>query len=558
MQRQAVYQKRRSEQKHIMTIFAGVTPDPPPPPPARPAAYRWVTVAQVGLLTIALGLAGYVAVQTLRPKPAPARVGPRAGRGFNGGRGQAGMGMRGMPRPDRKILKEYDKNGDHRLDTAERAAAREVLQSERLGAFGPRGRPGGLNAAPEPGMHLAPGDVRSYPGAPMYDLATLRTLFLKFENTDWEQELAAFYGTDVDVPATVIADGKTYKDVGIHFRGNSSYRMVPAGLKHSLNLAFDFANPDQRLGSYRTLNLLNANGDPTFVRTVLYSEIARNYVPVPRTNYVRLVINGENWGVYVNEQQFNKDFLRDWFKTENGARWKVPGSPRGHGGLEYLGNDAAPYKALYEIKTKDDPSSWAALINLCRVLNETPSAKLEAAVAPILDIDSTLKFLALDAALVNSDGYWTRASDYGIYLDERGMFHVLPLDFNEAFNAEEGGRRGFGPPGIAAGVDLDPLVGLDDASKPLRSRLLAVPALRQRYAAYVRDIATRWLDWNTVGPRIRQWQALIESDVKADGRKLYSTAAFRAGVGERAEADGAAPESTLRGFIERRRAFLLK
>jgi hypothetical protein len=87
----------------------------------------------------------------------------------------------------------------------------------------------------------------------MYDTLTLRTIFLTFEDGDWADELAAFYRTDVDVPASVIADGKTYADVGVHFRGNSSYRSVPQGLKHSLNLSFDFAHPHQDIGGYRTL-----------------------------------------------------------------------------------------------------------------------------------------------------------------------------------------------------------------------------------------------------------------------------------------------------------------
>ena len=92
------------------------------------------------------------------------------------------------------------------------------------------------------------------------------------------------------------------------------------------------------------------------MRAVLYSDIARaSTFPAPKTNYVRVVINGESWGVYINAQQFNKDFLRDYFKTDKGARWKVPGSPGGRGGLEYLGDDAAAYKRTYEIKTKDDP-----------------------------------------------------------------------------------------------------------------------------------------------------------------------------------------------------------
>ncbi len=137
------------------------------------------------------------------------------------------------------------------------------------------------------------------------------------------------------------------------------------GLKHSLNLSFDFAHPHQEIGGYRTLNLLNSNNDATFVRTVLYSEIARHYLPIALTNYMRVVINGESWGVYINTQQFNKDFLRDWFKESKGARWKVPGSPRGRGGLEYLGDDVAAYKAIYEIKTRRRSLSLGRRSSIC-------------------------------------------------------------------------------------------------------------------------------------------------------------------------------------------------
>jgi spore coat protein CotH len=446
--------------------------------------------------------------------------------------------------------------------------------------FGPRGgRRGGRGFEPgSPGPRVAPADVKSFAGQPLYDLSTLRTIFLQFENADWEQELAAFYNTDVEVPATATVDGRAYKGVGVHFRGASSYVMVPEGSKRSLNLSFDFTDAKQEIGGYRTLNLLNGNGDPTFVRAVLYAEIARQYIPAPKMSYVRLVVNGESWGVYVSAQQFNKDFTRDFFGSTDGARWKVPGSPGGRGGMEYLGDDPSAYTRSYEIKSKDDPKSWAALINIFRVLNETPPEALEAALAPLLNIDEALKFLALEAALVNSDGYWARASDYSIYRDVKGRFHVIPHDLNEGL-AEEGGR-GFPPPGAfggpgsrgvppdgamppgpprggrgpgmfgRGGVDLDPLVGLDDARKPLRSKLLAVPALRARYLSYVRDIATKWLDWQTLEPRVRRYQSLIAEHVKADTRKLYSFEAF--------QSDVAGSERSLKSFVERRRAFLLK
>ena len=86
----------------------------------------------------------------------------------------------------------------------------------------------------------------------------------------------------------------------------------------------------------------------------------------------------------------------------------------------------ADYRQRFEIKSKDHPESWKALISLCRTIEQTPPDKLEQALKPILDIDGLLWFLAFDVALVNNDGYWTRASDYSIYRD-RGASSIFCL-----------------------------------------------------------------------------------------------------------------------------------
>ena len=457
------------------------------------------------------------------------------------GQAQFGGGFGFGGGQDRQIVKQYDRDGNGRLNTEERKAARSALAGDTQNGPSPFFR--GSMATGTPGRRLTPADVRPYPTTPIYDLGTLRTIFLEFENPDWERELAAFYRTDVEVPATMTVDGRTYKDVGVHFRGSSSFMMVPEGLKRSLNLAMDYVVDGQDLGGYQTLNLLNANNDPTFLRAVLYTEISRRYMPTPKMNYMRVVINGESWGIYLNSQQFNGDLIKEHFKDSKGARWKVPGRPNGRGGLEYLGTDVARYRQLYEIKTKDDAASWQALINMTRVLNETPADKLQAALAPLLDIDGALRFLAVEVALVNSDGYWTRASDYSLYLDPAGRFHVIPYDVNEALGGGGGGRGG------ASNVRVDPLVGVDDPSKPLRSKLLAVPALRQKYLEYVRDIATRWLDWNALLPMVKSSHDLIASEVRRDTRKLGDVAGFEAGI--------APTGNPLKAFIDSRRAFLL-
>lgn len=682
----------------------------------------------MSLRRIALGLCGtltlssavWVAAQD-RPQERPAQDptsrpngpatrpqgGPNGPRGFNpdgfgpggfgpgGGDGPGGFGPGGfnggpggpMGGPDRKLVEQFDKDKDGRLNTEERKAAREAAKAGGRGPGGPGGPGGGprgpggggfggppgmgRNEPGKPGPKVAKADVKTYPDLHFYDTSVLRTIFLDFTADDWEAELSDFIRTDVEVPATLTVDGKSYPNVGVSFRGMSSLMGVSAGSKRSLNLSIDHADPKQRVSGYKTLNLLNNHEDPTFLHTVLYSQIAREYIPAPRANLVKVVINGESWGIYTNAQQFNKEFVDDFFPETKAAkaaakskdkkddksanagpknmRWKVAGSPGGGGSLAYLGDDAAAYKRLYEIKSDDNDDAWNALIALCRTLNQTPPDQLEAEIAPMLDIEGALWFLALDNVFSNGDGYWTRGSDYSLLRTKDGKFHVIPHDMNETFSSGggpggpggggPGGGRGrpggFGgggpggafqqggpgnfrsdegangnpaatrpstnPAGVAdgrrpdpdfrgdgqprggfgggpggrfgggmfgggGGPTLDPLVGLSDASKPLRSKLLAVPALRARYLAHVRTLADQWLDWQKLGPIVQQHRTLIEKEVEADTRKLQSYESFKRALDDTApttqparpgEVRTGGRDSSLKQFVTKRREYLL-
>ncbi|MCX6927507.1 MAG: CotH kinase family protein, partial [Verrucomicrobia bacterium] len=299
------------------------------------------------------------------PPFGPGGFGPGGPQGFSpGGPGPGGPG--GMTR-ETKLVKQFDKNGDGWLNQAERKAARESLNQQQQGGNRRRGgpgrpggfgRPGGEETTPQPGRKLTPADVQSFPDASLYASNVLRTFFLEFENADWEKELVDFKYTDVEVPAKLTVDGQIYPDVGVHFHGMSSYMMVGEGQKRSLVLTLDFIHSDQQIGGYRKLNLLNSHEDSSFLRTVLAMQVARAYLPAPKANFARVVINGESWGVYVNQQHFNKDLVKDGFGTTKGARWKVPGGPGGRGGMNYLGDDPTAYKRIYEIKSKDGPKSW--------------------------------------------------------------------------------------------------------------------------------------------------------------------------------------------------------
>ena len=104
---------------------------------------------------------------------------------------------------------------------------------------------------------------------------------------------------------------------------------IRAGHKRSLNLSLDFVDRDQKLYGYKTLNLLNSHEDPSFLHTVLYSQIARSYIPAPKANFVRVVINGESWGLYVNAQQFDKDLRGRELQDARRGPVEGPGQPGG-------------------------------------------------------------------------------------------------------------------------------------------------------------------------------------------------------------------------------------
>ena len=116
--------------------------------------------------------------------------------------------------------------------------------------------------------------------------------------------------------------------------------------------------------------------------------------------------------------------------------------------------------------------------------------------------------------------------------------------------APQRGMRGPGGPGGGSMVELDPLVGMDDKTKPLRSKLLAVPAFREKYLGFVHQIATE-MAWEKMGPAVGQYRALLAPLVAKDTRKPFTTEAFDRDTSPE-------PTGTLRQFFEKRSKFLLE
>lgn len=172
-------------------------------------------------------------------------------------------------------------------------------------------------------------------------------------------------------------------------------------------------------------------------------------------------------------------------------------------------------------------------------------------------VDEFLRYLALDNLLVNNDGYFLRTSDYHLFQGRDGRFVLIPHDVNETFDALEAGS---GVP-ESVGIVVDPLWGADHPSKPLLSKLLAVPRLRAKYLAYLREMATTWLDWVRLAPIVKAYRETIQAEVERDTRKHVTNDEFLRGITEtslREGACGAERHYGQKSFVEARRAYLLR
>jgi len=536
-----------------------------------------------------------------RPSSPPSR-GSRS-RGGRGGRGSRGQRI--------QLLPQFDKDGDGILNKAERVEARKFVLEKRGGGgerggdrggsrggrpSGPDGDRGGRPPRPDGdrggrpprpdgdrgGRPPRPGDDRGgRPPRPdgdrggreeptrdfskaeklspsnekpskkgLYHEGTLRTLFITTKDDEWKEEMEAFYRTDVAVPADLIVDGKLYKDVGLKYRGNSSYFSVSPDLKRSINLYIDHKNDGQKLLGYKTLNLLNSNSDPTFMREVIYSHVARGYIPAFKGNFIKVVINGESWGIYSNIQQYNKDFLEDNFNTRGGVRWKIGAGGGGRGNLRYPGDKKEDY-AGFQLRTDGADDAWTELRQFTKLLDETPLDQLEEKLSDRFNLDGALWSLALECVF-QDEGYFTRGSDYNLYLDPDGRFQLLQHDGNEVMNIPGG-------PGMPSGLNgpkLEPFYNADNEDRPLMHKLFQVPQIKARYRHHLKTITEEWIDWGKIGPLVAGYSELISDEIEKDVRKHSSFDAFRKGQVETGS-DGRRTKLGLKPFTIGRREFLL-
>jgi hypothetical protein len=358
----------------------------------------------------------------------------------------------------------------------------------------------------------------------LYDTDSVQEMYITFSESNWDYLLDSLVniGDDRLMAQSVIINGVSFDSAGVRFKGNSSYQ--PNNSKNPLNVKLSYLK-DQDYDGYQTFKLSSGFKDPTFAREVFSYEIARKYMAAPKANYMNVYINGTLYGLFTNVEPVNKDFLENYYSSNDNILFKCDGlfgmggppptGCMGGGGsaLGFMGTDSFCYYDHYELKRD---YGWASLANAIDVLNNN-----SANVAQAFYVDRALWMLAFNNMLVNFDSYTGSKHNYYVYQDQNDRYHTILWDLNEAFGVF--GQSGSGPPMTIADMKvLDPLHNMTSIQHPLLNKLLAVPEYKKTYIAHLRTIFNENFGNGLYSTRLAQIEAVADASVQADANKIYT------------------------------------
>ena len=245
-------------------------------------------------------------------------------------------------------------------------------------------------------------------------------------------------------------------EVGIRFKGHSSFSSSRGTLKRPFKVDFDRFVKGQKFLGLKKISLNNNATDVTQIKEAVgYRAYREAGIPAPRTAFARVYITlvGKTkrayLGLYTIIEQVDRGLLRRQLKGK-GTILKPETQILGYFGEEW--NER--YDRSYIPKTTVKPEHAAKVVELARLANDRRVAQrsgggddaeaLEAfakGVERVMEVDSFLRYVAVTAILRNWDNPLNVAHNvYLVVPDASGKVLWLPWDLNLSMS----GGMGFG------------------------------------------------------------------------------------------------------------------
>lgn len=383
------------------------------------------------------------------------------------------------------------------------------------------------------------------------------------------------------VPADFWFDDELVPDVGVRTKGNSSLGQAVGWGSPRMPLAVDFNlfNRARTFHGVKKVFLNNGWSDPTLIRELIAYEIfAKMDIPTPRATIVDLWVNDTRLGVYTMTEMVDQSFLQrhfadasgnlykpelmsarlNWTEKDLDKKYTIPGFtdyPR-HDPVLYTNIGGAPLidllKALgqeemvsaYEpipplqgnmarglppyrmprdyleammLKTNENNPDYSALFRFLDVLNNEPDETSPQEIEKVLDVDQTLRFIAVSALIVHLDNYIGAGHNNYLY-EVNDKFTFIPWDTNMAFGTFNMGIRKTG----LINYFIDEPTGGPVKRYPVVDRLLSHQPYLDTYHGYLQELLDGPFSLDVILPRIDRLVEMIRPYVKNDAEMFYS------------------------------------
>lgn len=419
----------------------------------------------------------------------------------------------------------FPQDAVNRIDITLSAEAWAALQAEMTDEFGAQGQGG--QAAGGPGLNPPQG------GPPAGGLPG------NGGQPGGGGMPALDFGETSYVSSTVTFNGEVWQSVGFRYSGNSTLQSSwkSGTLKISFRLDFDEyededpTTTDQRFYGLKQLSFKSNAMDSSYLREKVVADIFRDSgVAASQTAFYAVYVDygqgAQYVGLYTAVEVVDDTVIETQFADDSGNVYK----PEGSGAAFVQGTFA---EESFEKQTNQKEADWSDIQAVFAALNSdlrtSSPAAWRAGLEAVLDVDTFLRWLAVDTIVQNWDTYGAMAHNYYLYTDPTdGKVTWIPWDNNMALSATSSGPGG-GRGGSVRSLDLSGV----SSQWPLIRYLADDPTYLAKYQQYLAETIQGAFQPAALAETYQKYHALIALYVQQEAQgatQLASLESFNGSV----------------------------
>ncbi len=371
----------------------------------------------------------------------------------------------------------------------------------------------------------------------LFDTSKVHTVNIVMD--DWDEFIESCRDEEY-ARCSVIIDNEAYKNVAIRAKGNTSLANVQdyGNDRYSLKIEFDHYDETNTYYGLDKLSLNNIIQDNTYMKDYLSYQMMGDFgVSAPLCSYVQILVNGQEWGLYLAVEGVEESFLSRNYGNDYGELYKPDsmsmGGGRGNGGkmggmgssdvsLIYSGDEYSSYSNIFDnAKTDISDKDKDRFIASLKKLNENSSME------EVVNVEEVIRYFVVHNFVCNFDSY-TGSMIHNYYLyEEEGQLSMIPWDYNLAFGGFVGGSDATSL--VNYPIDT-PVSGGTVESRPMLSWIFENEEYTELYHQYFTEFISQYFDSGYFEEMLDDVKTIISPYVESDPTKFCAYEEFEQGI----------------------------